>query len=170
MSNIFGVSHISSTCFTAKIILACCTKKTRDNWSIAYLLHSFSSVFFLSSKFIFFPHKLNDIVSLLPKRALLSSFPASIYMFKVSNKNTSTRWKICSKLTVKTPELWAGRCWDSTIWPILCSSWPIRSELLRVLAIIIVTIIIIITIIMIIIIIIIILIITIIIVRRVSFV
>ena len=161
MSNIFGVSHISSTCFTAKIILACCTKKTRDNWSIAYLLHSFSSVFFLSSKFIFFPHKLNDIVSLLPKRALLRSFPASIYMFKVSNKNTSARWKICSKLIVKTPELWAGKCWDSTIWPVLRSSWPIRSELLYVLAIIIVKITIIIIIIIKIIII---------IVRRVSFV
>ena len=167
MSNIFGVSHISSTCFTAKIILACWTKKTRDNWSIAHLLHrnSFPSVFFfLISVFIFFPHKLNDIVSLLPKRALLRSFPASIYMFKVSNKNTSTRWKICSKLTVKTPELWAGKCWDSTIWPILRSSWPIRSELLCVLVIIIVTITIIIIIIIIIIKIIII------IVRRVSFV
>ena len=26
------------------------------------------------------------------------------YMFKVNNRNTRTRCKICSKLTIKTPE------------------------------------------------------------------
>ena len=31
-------------------------------------------------------------------------FPADIYMFKVNNRNTRTRCKICSKLTIKTPE------------------------------------------------------------------
>ena len=36
--------------------------------------------------------------------------PASIYLFKVSNRNTIKRCKICSKLTIKTPELrqWGG--------------------------------------------------------------
>ena len=33
-----------------------------------------------------------------------SNFPAGNYMFKVNNKNTRTRYKICSKLTIKTPE------------------------------------------------------------------
>ena len=30
--------------------------------------------------------------------------PASNHMFKVNNRNTRTRCKICSKLTIKTPE------------------------------------------------------------------
>ena len=30
--------------------------------------------------------------------------PAGNYMFKVNNRNTRTRCKICSKLTIKTPE------------------------------------------------------------------
>ena len=32
------------------------------------------------------------------------SFPAGIYMFKVNSRNIRTRRKICSKLTIKTPE------------------------------------------------------------------
>ena len=30
--------------------------------------------------------------------------PDSIYLLKVKNINTRTRWEICSNLTVKTPE------------------------------------------------------------------
>ena len=30
--------------------------------------------------------------------------PVGIYMFKVNNRNTRTRHKICSKLTIETPE------------------------------------------------------------------
>ena len=33
-----------------------------------------------------------------------SFFPAGIYMLKVNNRNTRTRYEICSKLTIKTPE------------------------------------------------------------------
>ena len=35
---------------------------------------------------------------------LLPNYPAGNYMFKVNNRNTRTRCKICSKLTIKTPE------------------------------------------------------------------
>ena len=35
---------------------------------------------------------------------LTNAFPASIYLFKVNNRNTRTRCEICSKLTIKTPE------------------------------------------------------------------
>ena len=31
-------------------------------------------------------------------------YPADNYMFKVNNRNTRTRYEICSKLTMKTPE------------------------------------------------------------------
>ena len=31
-------------------------------------------------------------------------FPAAIYLLKVNNRNTRTRCKICSKLTIKAPE------------------------------------------------------------------
>ena len=33
-----------------------------------------------------------------------SAYPANIYFFKVNNKNTRKRYKICSTLTIKTPE------------------------------------------------------------------
>ena len=35
----------------------------------------------------------------------MSNCPAGNYMFKVNNRSTITRCKICSKLTIKTPEL-----------------------------------------------------------------
>ena len=31
-------------------------------------------------------------------------YPPGNYMFKVNNRNTRTRWEICLKLTIKTPE------------------------------------------------------------------
>ena len=34
----------------------------------------------------------------------ITYIPAGIYLFKVNNRNTRTRCKICSKLTIKTPE------------------------------------------------------------------
>ena len=34
----------------------------------------------------------------------MSNYPAGNYMFKVNNRSTRTRCKICSKLTIKTPE------------------------------------------------------------------
>ena len=36
-------------------------------------------------------------------------YPAGTYMFKVNNRNTKTRCKICLKLTIKTPEWRQGR-------------------------------------------------------------
>ena len=33
-----------------------------------------------------------------------ASFPVGICLFKVNNKKTRTRYEICSKLTIKTPE------------------------------------------------------------------
>ena len=35
--------------------------------------------------------------------------PASNYMFKVNNRNTRATCKICSKLTIKTPERGQGQ-------------------------------------------------------------
>ena len=32
------------------------------------------------------------------------AFPIGIYLLKVSNKSTTTKCKICSKVTIKTPE------------------------------------------------------------------
>ena len=37
-------------------------------------------------------------------RKVLASIPAVNYMFKVNNISTRTRFEICSKLTIKTPE------------------------------------------------------------------
>ena len=35
---------------------------------------------------------------------ITSIFPADYYLFKVNNRNTTTRCEICSKLTIKKPE------------------------------------------------------------------
>ena len=37
--------------------------------------------------------------------------PAGNYMFKVNNRNTRTRYEICSKLTIKTPERRQASFW-----------------------------------------------------------
>ena len=63
----------------------------------------------------------------LPQTTLLKQisqqiflYPASIYMFKDNNKNSRTRFEICSKLTIETPE---RRHWFSAaslfkyVWP-----------------------------------------------------
>ena len=39
-----------------------------------------------------------------------STYPVSIYMFKVNNRKTRTRYEICSKLTIKTPEQCQWHC------------------------------------------------------------
>ena len=38
------------------------------------------------------------------KRFQKTTDPAGNYMFKVNNRNTRTRYEICSKLTIKTRE------------------------------------------------------------------
>ena len=45
-------------------------------------------------------------VNLFQKPNLYSpiSAPADIYLFKLNNGNTRTKYKICLKLTIKTPE------------------------------------------------------------------
>ena len=35
---------------------------------------------------------------------LTNLYPAGIYLLKINNRNTRTRCKKCSKLTIKTPE------------------------------------------------------------------
>ena len=37
-------------------------------------------------------------------------FPAGIYLLKVNNRNTRTSCEVCSKLTIKTPELRHSQC------------------------------------------------------------
>ena len=41
---------------------------------------------------------------LLAENAVLSYFPANTYLFKIKNRNTREKCKICSKLKIKTPE------------------------------------------------------------------
>ena len=66
------------------------------------------------SHYIIFPTKGKNCQFLWYCEEYIShNYPASIYMFKVNNKNTTTRCEICSKLTIKTrrPEHrhWLGR-------------------------------------------------------------
>ena len=43
-------------------------------------------------------------------RVIRITYPAGNCMFKVNNKNTRTRYEICSELTIKTPERRQCRC------------------------------------------------------------
>ena len=65
-----------------------------------YILHSSSSLFV-------------DTVNFPP----ISSFPADICLLKVSNRNTRTSCEICSKLTIKTPEVFLLLAW---FWCLYC--------------------------------------------------
>ena len=49
--------------------------------------------------------KKNELVNYVSAKVKPSlNYPAAIYLLKVNNRNTGTRCKICSKLTIKTPE------------------------------------------------------------------
>ena len=48
--------------------------------------------------------KIRKNMSWFKKKSNNSDNPAGNYMFKVSNRNTRTRYEVCSKLTIKTPE------------------------------------------------------------------
>ena len=41
---------------------------------------------------------------LIKSKLYIWHYPTVIYMFKVNNKNTGTRYEVCSRLTIKTPE------------------------------------------------------------------
>ena len=48
---------------------------------------------------------ITDIIIISGSRPNIIQNPANIYLFKVSNRNSRKRYEICSKLTIKTPEL-----------------------------------------------------------------
>ena len=43
---------------------------------------------------------------------LTSCYPANIYLFKVNNRNTRKRCEICSKLTIKAPDVFNDKFGD----------------------------------------------------------
>ena len=61
-----------------------------------------SSLTYFMSMFLFYaPWKYRKAVFLMFSG---TESPANIYLFNVNNENTRKRYKICSKLTMKTPE------------------------------------------------------------------
>ena len=46
----------------------------------------------------------NFIFCVVWNMRLINNFLAGIYLVKINNRNTRTRYEICSKLTMKTPE------------------------------------------------------------------
>ena len=52
----------------------------------------------------FFPTLIAPLKSFKKPKKMTDALPAGNYMFKVNNRNTSTRCEICSKLTITTPE------------------------------------------------------------------
>ena len=49
----------------------------------------------------FYEFLFNSDIKIFKEKRII---PAGIYLFKVNNRNTKTRCKICSKLTIKIPE------------------------------------------------------------------
>ena len=71
------------------------------NSSFKYLLKKDNFVYCSSQKYSGSENLSNVIMNdILQTRTP----PANIYMFKVTNRNTRERCKLCSKLTIKTPE------------------------------------------------------------------
>ena len=71
----------------------------------SFLLLIFCKLFLL---FLNFPLVLNRVPTSV-RKSRTNTFdesinPAGIYLLKVNNRDTRTRCKICSKLTIKTPE------------------------------------------------------------------
>ena len=52
----------------------------------------------------------DNFSTLCMKGLFFRSIPTGNYMFKISNRNTRTRFEICSDLTIKTPEWRHWRC------------------------------------------------------------
>ena len=46
---------------------------------------------------------LTEPMDMFKNKKLTFTYPANSYLFKVNNKNTTKRCKICSNLTIKTP-------------------------------------------------------------------
>ena len=75
-------------------------------WEIKFLIPIWKNLFKVLKERI---DKLLNIINkssttLCPKTMFQCLYQAGDYMFKVNNRNTRTRCKICSKSTVKNPE------------------------------------------------------------------
>ena len=55
-------------------------------------------------KHVSFQSMFDNFSTLCMKGLFFRSIPTGNYMFKISNRNTRTRFEICSDLTIKTPE------------------------------------------------------------------
>ena len=53
-----------------------------------------------------------------PRIVLCLPVSAGIYLLQVNNRNTRTKYEICSKLTIKTPE-WC----QASFWYLCCELW-----------------------------------------------
>ena len=80
------------------------------------LLHMFLPVLFFPNLWTmdvslnsFLSHRCRNSVNATISPGILTRhlypYPVSIYMFKVNNKDTKTRCETCSKLTIKTPDI-----------------------------------------------------------------
>ena len=74
----------------------------------SYFLYCFVS-FFLSLSFFPFLSTRNGLIIHLNHK-ISQTFPAKIYLFKVSSRSTRKRCEICSKLAIKTLERHHWRC------------------------------------------------------------
>ena len=80
---------------------------------LIFYLSFFSKYFKISQKTTFavieFPRWAIDVITIIIQRRVthywrLKRFLAGIYLLKVNNKSTRTKYDICSKLTTNTPE------------------------------------------------------------------
>ena len=74
-----------------------------DTKSICNLIKSFGNSWKnYIQKFVILDFKFRFAVANKPLTE--THYPVGIYMFRVNNRNTTTRCEICSKFTIKTPE------------------------------------------------------------------
>ena len=78
--------------------------KLREKYNTISYFHSVPYVFLEISKSQHFRNILARVTLKNYKNEFHISHPSGIYLFKVKNRNTSTMYEICSKLTIKTLE------------------------------------------------------------------
>ena len=95
-ASFIAISEASSV-VSVPVILICASNFELDFFVIMWLSPSFFPYLLPGT---FAEDKKHDLES-----SKFSSFPANVYLFHVKNRNTRKRCEICSKFTIKTPEL-----------------------------------------------------------------
>ena len=96
----------------------CFTKVCETGWifdwnsfNLGTKLNVLKNVLMRAERKVYFPWEhMSFFVAIMLRASSRRAYPAGIYLLKVNNRNTRTRFEKCSKLTIKTPQRRQWRC------------------------------------------------------------